>query len=261
MANSSSAPATARDWRLVALIGCAFFPASFALFYYGLPVGAWVASAPELLVSAFFAGLTTVLAMLFAGIVLTRRMQVHNLRMRVAINNMSQGLCMFDGNERLVDLQPALQGSVQALRRHREAGPHARRACSNSASPTAASRAIPINTGKNWSPPWNKATITHAEVKSADGRIDLGHQPADGRRRLGGDPRGHHRAARCRTRTRLDAGAAAAARGDRAGDRRLPPARRGPLAHGDRGSDGHARHRHHAVRQFRARPRKAPRAR
>ena len=38
----------------------------------------------------------------------------------------------------------------------------------------------------------------------------LGHQPADGRRRLGGDARGHHRAARRRARTRLDAGAAAA---------------------------------------------------
>jgi methyl-accepting chemotaxis protein len=40
--------------------------------------------------------------MLLAGIVVTRRMQVGNMRMRVALNNISQGLCMFDGNERLV---------------------------------------------------------------------------------------------------------------------------------------------------------------
>ena len=34
--------------------------------------------------------------------VLSRMLRRDNLRMRVAINNMSQGLCMFDGNERLV---------------------------------------------------------------------------------------------------------------------------------------------------------------
>jgi PAS domain-containing protein len=34
--------------------------------------------------------------------VLSRMLRMDNLRMRVAINNMSQGLCMFDGNERLV---------------------------------------------------------------------------------------------------------------------------------------------------------------
>src|SRR6185437_1859603 len=42
------------------------------------------------------------LAMLLIGIVLTRQIQQNNMRMRVAINNMSQGLCMFDDNERLV---------------------------------------------------------------------------------------------------------------------------------------------------------------
>ncbi len=102
MAEASSAAEISRDWRFVALIGCVCFPASFALFHYAVPLGAWVAAAPELLVAAFGAGLTTVLAMLFAGIVVTRRMQVDNMRMRVAINNMSQGLCMFDRNERLV---------------------------------------------------------------------------------------------------------------------------------------------------------------
>ena len=35
-------------------------------------------------------------------VVLSRMLRTDNLRMRVAINNMSQGLCMFDGNERLV---------------------------------------------------------------------------------------------------------------------------------------------------------------
>jgi methyl-accepting chemotaxis protein len=54
------------------------------------------------MVSAAAAGLTTLLAMLAAAIGVTRRMQIDNGRMRVAINNMSQSLCMFDADERLV---------------------------------------------------------------------------------------------------------------------------------------------------------------
>jgi methyl-accepting chemotaxis protein len=102
MAETSSAAAVTRDWRSVALIGGACFPASFALFHYVVPVGAWVPAAPELLASALFAGLATTLAMVLTGVVLAQRLQVHNRRMHVALNNMSQGLCMFDRNERLV---------------------------------------------------------------------------------------------------------------------------------------------------------------
>ena len=99
---ADSAAKFLRDWRFVALIGCVCFPASFALYHYVVPLGAWIAAAPELLVSAIGAGLTSLLAMLAAAIGITRRMHVENRRMRVAINNMSQGLCMFDRNERLV---------------------------------------------------------------------------------------------------------------------------------------------------------------
>ena len=102
MAETFSSPATARDWRWIALIGCACFPASFALFHYALPIGTWVMSTPELMASVFLAGLASLLAMLLAAVFITRELQVHNVRMRVAINNMSQGLCMFDHNERLV---------------------------------------------------------------------------------------------------------------------------------------------------------------
>ena len=99
---ANSAAKFSHDWRSVALIGCVCFPASLALYHYVVPLGAWVAAAPELPVSAFGAGLTTLLAMLAAAIGTTQRMHVDNRRMRVAINNMSQGLCMFDRNERLV---------------------------------------------------------------------------------------------------------------------------------------------------------------
>ena len=99
---AASAPEIARDWRFVAFVVCACFPANFALMHYAVPLGAWTAATPELLVSAFGAGLLSALAMLIAGIAMVRRMHVDNKRMGVAINNMSQGLCMFDGNERLV---------------------------------------------------------------------------------------------------------------------------------------------------------------
>ncbi len=99
---ADSAAKFSHDWRSVALIGCVCFPASLALYHYVVPLSDWVAAAPELPVSAFGAGLTTLLAMLAAAIGTTQRMHVDNRRMRVAINNMSQGLCMFDRNERLV---------------------------------------------------------------------------------------------------------------------------------------------------------------
>jgi len=95
MAKAPSLLAVPRDWRSIALVGLVVFPASFALFHYAGPVGV-------VGLSAFFAALAAVLAMTLAGAVLARRMQLRNRRMRVALNNMSQGLCMFDGHERLV---------------------------------------------------------------------------------------------------------------------------------------------------------------
>jgi methyl-accepting chemotaxis protein len=102
MVESTSAHATARNWRMVLLTGVVSFAASFALFHFIFPVGAWVESLPEPMVSAFAAAIVAVLAMTAAIVQLARKLHVHNLRMRVAINNMAQGLCMFDGNERLV---------------------------------------------------------------------------------------------------------------------------------------------------------------
>ena len=99
---AASSSEIARDWRFVALIGCACFPASLALFYFAVPLGAWIAATPESWLAAFGAALTTALAMVVAGLGIIRRMQTDNSRMGVAINNMSHGLCMFDGHERLV---------------------------------------------------------------------------------------------------------------------------------------------------------------
>ena len=102
MVESTSAHATARDWRMVMVAGTTSFAVGYILLHFVLPVGAWVTSVPEPMVSAFAAGLVAILAMAATVAVLARKLHVYNLRMRVAINNMSQGLCMFDAQERLV---------------------------------------------------------------------------------------------------------------------------------------------------------------
>ncbi|MFY9598949.1 MAG: hypothetical protein WAR02_01805, partial [Pseudolabrys sp.] len=76
------------------LTGIVSFAVSFALLHLVLPVSVGMASAPELLVSLFFAALIAMLAMAITTAVLARKLRVDNRRMRVAINNMSQGLCM-----------------------------------------------------------------------------------------------------------------------------------------------------------------------
>jgi methyl-accepting chemotaxis protein len=102
MADTTDTARATRDWRAVILIGCGFFPAAFAFFYFFVPVDGSQSPIPDWLTSALFAALTTVIAMLPASLALTRRLQIYNRRARVALDNMAQGLCMFDGNERLV---------------------------------------------------------------------------------------------------------------------------------------------------------------
>ena len=92
-----SRPAIPRDWRLVAAIGCAGFAVSFALFHYVAPFGAWIG-----LANGPAAALTAVAAMAVAILIRAQGLQAHNQRMRVALDNMSQGLCMFDSHQRLV---------------------------------------------------------------------------------------------------------------------------------------------------------------
>jgi methyl-accepting chemotaxis protein len=102
MADHFAASEISRDRRLVAMIGCAAFTTSYIVFHFMLPVHAWAAALPEPVASALCAFLTAAWVMLLAFLAVSRRIQMNNKRMRIAINNMSQGLCMFDGNERLV---------------------------------------------------------------------------------------------------------------------------------------------------------------
>jgi methyl-accepting chemotaxis protein len=94
--------AAGRDWRLIAVAGAASFSVSHALLYYVIPVGSWVATVPAAVTSLFLSAIIAFLAMALTLVTLSHMLRMDNRRMRVAINNMSQGLCMFDGSERLV---------------------------------------------------------------------------------------------------------------------------------------------------------------
>jgi PAS domain-containing protein len=102
MVENTSAQATAQDWRTVMLAGSISLTASLAFFNFVLPIGDWGIFPSGLMASLFSSALIAMLSMAILTSVLARKLWLDNLRMRVAINNMSQGLCMFDGNERLV---------------------------------------------------------------------------------------------------------------------------------------------------------------
>src|SRR4029077_13791195 len=94
---AKSRPPIPRDWRLVAATGCAGFAVSFALFHYFAPAAPWIG-----LANAPATALTAVAAMGAAILINAQGLQAHNQRMRIALDNMSQGLCMFDTHKRLV---------------------------------------------------------------------------------------------------------------------------------------------------------------
>jgi methyl-accepting chemotaxis protein len=95
---AKSRPAIPRDWRLVAAIGAACFAVSFAFFHYDVaPAASWLG-----LADGPAAALTALAAMAAAILIRAQGLRAHNQRMRVALDNMSQGLCMFDSHQRLV---------------------------------------------------------------------------------------------------------------------------------------------------------------
>jgi methyl-accepting chemotaxis protein len=102
MADSTSAQVPARGWRSVMLAGIVGFAFSLAAFHFVLPVRLGESSAPEFAVSLFLSAVVASLTAVLVTALLSRSLRLENRRMRGAINNMAQGLCMFDGNERLV---------------------------------------------------------------------------------------------------------------------------------------------------------------
>lgn len=101
MADDTRAQAPARGRRLVVPAGFVGFTLTFAASHFLLPIRLW-ASVSESTVTLFLSAVVATLTAAVAAPLLSRNLPLENQRMRGAINNMSQGLCMFDGNERLV---------------------------------------------------------------------------------------------------------------------------------------------------------------
>ncbi len=84
-----------RGWRVVALTGTGTFSLSFVLLLF-------LASGRSAGVRSLWSALIAIVAMIAIEALIARKMHANNLRMRSALDNMTQGLCMFDGAERLV---------------------------------------------------------------------------------------------------------------------------------------------------------------
>src|SRR5580704_2892762 len=93
MAKTAPSVTTPRDWRFVALTGLAIFTAAFALFYFTMGATG---------VAAFDAGIAALLAMTVVTAWFAHQLRRYNRRLRAALDNMTQALCMFDRHERLV---------------------------------------------------------------------------------------------------------------------------------------------------------------
>jgi methyl-accepting chemotaxis protein len=170
MADSSAAIAIPRAWRLPVLSGLAAFAMSYLLFQYVTPVAGYFATLPPGVASLLCAAIVAVVAATCTMLILTRWLRVYNLRTRIALDAMSQGLCMFDGDERLVlcnrrycdmySLPTAITRSgisLSELLEHRIANGTFARNIEDYRRELMASV--------------SQDTITHNEVNSADGRI------------------------------------------------------------------------------------------
>jgi methyl-accepting chemotaxis protein len=102
MPQSPTAAADPYDWRPIASTGAVSFAAGLALFYVLAPLHAAAGGLAAPFSAAIPAGGVAVLAMALAAALRTVRLRKQNRRMHVALDNISQGLCMFDAGERLM---------------------------------------------------------------------------------------------------------------------------------------------------------------
>ena len=87
-----------RDWRSIAIAGIAGFCLTFAALAASVSL-----SGRAILAAAAIGSLSCVgLTFLWCALCVIRKLSEQNVRRNFALNNMAQGLCMFDGQHRLV---------------------------------------------------------------------------------------------------------------------------------------------------------------
>ena len=102
MTSQPSTPRDARDLAAIALVGATGLLAGFLFVQFAIPSDGLFGLMPTPTVSLIAAVGLGAWAATAAAFIRARRLRAQNAQMRVALDNMSQGLCMFDRNERLV---------------------------------------------------------------------------------------------------------------------------------------------------------------
>ena len=178
-----------RSWPLVVLAGVIGFVAGFVgflIFGPGWIVGL-LADDSRAVAGAVMALPFALGAAALAGLFATGRRRAQSRLLRAALNNMTQGLCMFDSTARLVLCNDRYLEMYRLAARARRAGTPLRDLLDCTASPPARSRAIrtamsPIACGRS---PKAAPKPRPADIKRP--RHHAG-QPADAGRRLGRHP-------------------------------------------------------------------------
>ena len=133
-----------------------------------------------------------------------------NLRFNTALENMTHGICMFDGDKRLVICNDRYASLYRLPPELLKVGPRheaiiAHRVMNGLLKGEKSAGAVDKKLGALGQHSSEKISSRIDEL--ADGRPDPRHAAADEGRRLGGDARGHHRALSAREPARHDAGA------------------------------------------------------
>ncbi|HEU5017283.1 MAG TPA: PAS-domain containing protein [Pseudolabrys sp.] len=102
MSRRTSAFARPNDWRPPLLAGGLMLPGSFALYWFSLPAAGLPAITQDIGSLVMLASATAVVAAAVAATMRAHGIHRRNGQIRTALDNMSQALCMFDRNERLV---------------------------------------------------------------------------------------------------------------------------------------------------------------
>ena len=180
MADAHSSLVPKRDWRPIALAGAAGFAASFALFRFYLPIGVWLGFSGLLapLVCAAAAGL---LAVTLAGLLITKGLKAQNRRMYAALDNMSEGLCMFDGRERLMICNGRYRELYKLPEEAVRRGTTLLSLLAYRIRPPAPSRVDPNQYREEITTAMREGRTTEAEVTTQDGRVvAVSNRPIDG---------------------------------------------------------------------------------
>src|SRR3954453_13603040 len=96
--------AAQREWHIATLAGIICFAAAISVFNFIEPaeLAAWMARQPSPIPGVILSAIAGVVSFCVTTLVALIGIVRQNMRITAALNNMTQGLCMFDGATRLI---------------------------------------------------------------------------------------------------------------------------------------------------------------